>query len=194
MDARPLRCAGDNDLGLSVSAWPKEARSGSQRLVSVGRAQAAAAIVLLPRSGSLLCRGDFERRASFLGWWRASGVRCYLGDVLLAHAGARMARLERGGRQNQRELEGLCASFENTSAADASFAARSTALSWAGRAFALFRADPRIRRELDHSLAQGGLFARCRAVIDRIGCLVTSILSHLWRREPKSAVRRYTPS
>ena len=74
MDAKPRRCAGLSDLGLSVSAWPKLASNGSQRLVSVGRAQAAAAICL-PRS--VLCtRADFECRAALEGWRRGTGVRC----------------------------------------------------------------------------------------------------------------------
>ena len=57
MDAKPRRCAGLSDLGLSVSAWPKLARSGSQRLVSVGRAQAAAAMLYRALAGALHSSG-----------------------------------------------------------------------------------------------------------------------------------------
>ena len=69
LDASPLRCAGERDLGLSVSAWPKLASKGSQRLVSVGRAQAAAAMVLSAALWLVLCtRADLECRAALVGW------------------------------------------------------------------------------------------------------------------------------
>ena len=55
IDASPLRCAGERDLGLSVSAWPKLASKGSQRLVSVGRAQAAAAMLISAGLWLVLC-------------------------------------------------------------------------------------------------------------------------------------------
>ena len=49
-------------------------------------------------------------------------------------------------------------------------------------------------RDLEPTWRKTALFARYRAAIDWFDCLVTSILSHLWRCEPKSAVPRYTPS
>ena len=75
------RCAGLSDLGLSVSAWPKLASKGSQRLVSVGRAQAAAAMLI---SAALwLCA--LERISSvgrrLVGWRRGFRGPMLSGDV-----------------------------------------------------------------------------------------------------------------
>ena len=129
IEASPRLCAGERDLGLSVSAWPKLASKGSQRLVSVGRAQAAAAMFFL---WAVLCtREDFECRALSLGWWRASGVRCYLGDVP-GTVWCLLAAIRMPAPINQSHLEALSASFKNRSGVDASLAARRSALSQAG--------------------------------------------------------------
>ncbi len=144
MDAKPRRCAGLSDLGLSVSAWPKLASKGSQRLVSVGRAQAAAAMVLSCRALALCSAEGISsvgRRPWAGGGLQGSDASS---ETSLAPRVVPLAAVRTPAAAKPSSLVWLSLALNFRAAINVSFAVQISALGRAGRAILSLAAKTRL--------------------------------------------------